>query len=325
MNFTQLQARLATRLGGSTSVTDTATRYKNALNEVHRQTLRMHGLEKLRQGTVTFASVASQKLYALPEQGVARINRITEATNDRKLEYRTSGWLDEVAPDPTTGTPWAWIERGYSHGVHTQPSDASEVFAKSTSAADTTQTIHVEGIITGGYYRTASVQLTGATAVSLSASITSFIQITKVYLTAVAAGVVTLHEDSGAGTELSRIAIGDVAPKFIAFQLYNTPSAVLTYTADVLRAIPDMANDTDEPLIPEDFHDLLLDKAERKELRKKDDPARHAMLATDITRGERELISFVVNHPDWRPQWNDGMGTGISTLGAWYPADTRVG
>lgn len=325
MNFLNLKTRLAIRRGAnaSTLVTETGTRYGNALNEVHRQLLRRHGYESLRHATVTFASVASQQRYGLPAQGIARINWITETTNDRKLQYRTPEWFDSVVPDPTEGTPWAWIPRGMIE-VHTQPSDASEVFVKSTAAGDTTQTAYVEGIITGGYYRTASVQLTGATAVSLSASITNFIQITKFYLSAVGAGIVTLHEDSGSGTELSRIAIGDVYGKFHQFQLFHTPSAVVTYYADVLRSIPDMVNDTDEPLIPEDFHDLMIDKAERKELRKQDDPNRMRLLDADILKGERELDTFVINHPDWKPRWDDGMGTGLSRLGAYFPADIAV-
>jgi hypothetical protein len=325
MNFLQLQQRLARRRGANDSsiVTATGTRYKDALNEVHRGLLRMPGMESLRYGTLTFASVASQKLYALPVQGVARINRITEATNDRKMEYRTPDWLDTVAPDPTTGTPWAWIPRGYAE-VHTQPSDASEIFVDSTAAGDT-NTAYIEGFITGGYYRTASVSMTGVTAVSLSTTITNFIHITKFYLSAAAVGTVTLHEDASGGTELARIAIGDVRAQFLTFQLYNTPSAVVTYTADVLRSIPDMSNDTDEPLIPDDFHDLLLDKAERKELRKQDDPQRMRMLDADILRGERELRTFVTNHPDWRPNFGGGPAAEFSSLGAWYPADVRVG
>jgi hypothetical protein len=325
MNFLQLQQRLARRRGAAdgTLVTATATRYKDALNEVHRALLRQPGMEPLRYALMTVASVAGQQAYAVPAQGVARINRIWETTNDRKLEYRTLDWLRRVDPNPQQGTPWAWIPTGYVE-VHTQPSNASEIFVKSSAAGDTTQTAYIEGFITGGYYRTASVTLTGTTAVSLSAAITSFIQITKFYLSAAAAGTVTLHEDSGAGTELARIAIGDVRAQFYAFLLYDTPSAVVTYSLDVLRAIPDMSNDTDEPLIPEDFHDLLIDKAERKELRKQDDPNRMVMLDRDIAAAESELRSFITNHPDWRPQFG-GPTEERSRLGGWFPADSRLG
>ena len=321
MNFLNLKTRLAIRRGAvsGTLQSDTNTRYGHAVNEVHRQLLRMTGMESLRHGVITFASVASTPQYALPVQGIARVNRIFETTNDRKLEYKTLGWLREHLPDPQTTTPWAWCPVGYED-VHTQPSDASEIFVKSTSGSDTTQTCYIEGYITGGYYRTASVTLTGTTAVTLSASITNFIRITKCYLSAVGVGIVTLHEDSGAGTELSRLAIGDVRAQFSSLLLIGTPSAAITYTCDVLRSIPDMTNDTDEPLIPEDFHDLILDKAERKELRKADDPNRIRVLDADILKGERELKSYVINHPDYRPRWDDAMPPQVSTLGPYYPA-----
>lgn len=322
MTFLQMQQRLARRTGANDSSLNSATaaRLKDALNEVHRQTLRVQGRESLRYGTVTFASVAAQKLYALPAQGVARINRITEATNDLKLQYKTPDWLDTVAPDPQSGTPWAWIPRGLTE-VHTQPSNASAVFVDSTSASDT-GTAYVEGITTGGYYQSKSVTMTGTTAVNISSAVSDWIHITKFYLSTAAVGTVTLHEDASGGTELAKIAIGDVRAQYQAFQLYLTPSGVITYTADILRAIPDMANDTDEPLLPEDFHELLLDKAELKAMRKSDDRSRWEMVRDAVARGERELTTWCNNHPDWRPNM---APVGVSTLGAYYPADRYVG
>lgn len=324
MNVSSLKQGLAYRRGENPSSIPTlaAARYLRALNEAHRAVLRMPGMEPLRYGSLPFASVENQKLYALPTQGVARINRITEATNDRKLEYRTPDWLDTVAPDPTPGTSWAWIPRGFAE-VHTQPSDASAVFVDSTSASDT-NTAYVEGITSGGYYQSKSISMTGTTAVNISAAVSDWIVITKFYLSAAAVGTVTLHEDASGGTELAKIAIGDLRAQYHAFQLYYTPASVITYTADILRAIPDMANDTDEPLLPEDFHDLLIDKAELKELRKQDDPSRYAMLTGEIKRAEADLRTFVTNHPDWRPVMG-GQPAEFSTLGAYFPADVRVG
>lgn len=324
MTFLQLKQRLARRRGSNdtTIPTATANRYADVLNETHRALLRMPGMDSLRYGLVSFSSVAGQPQYALPVQGIARVNRIVETTNQRKLELRTLAWLRSHDPAPTAnqGTPWAWIPVGYVE-VHTQPSDASEIFAKSTSAADTTQTIYLEGYVTGGYYRTASVTLTGTTAVSLASSITNFVQLTKCYLSAACAGIVTLQEDSGAGTELCRIAIGDTRAQFYSLMLENCPAAAITYYADVLRSIPDMSNDTDEPLLPDDFHDLLIDGAELRELRKQDDPTRWRLVKDAYETGVRDLKSFVTNHPDWRPSWDNGPSQ-ISTLGAWFPADS---
>lgn len=330
MTFLQLQQRLARRRGAtsSTLVSATATRYQEALNETHRAILRAPGFEQLRRATVTFASVADTQQYALPMDGIARVERIFETTNDRSLQYHDIGWLRANDPDPVSGTAWAWIPAGFQE-VHTQPADASEVFVKSTSASDATTTTassstdvtaYVEGIITGGYARTANVAMTGASAVSLSSAITNFIRITKFYLSTAASGTVTLHEDSGSGTELSKIAVGDSRAQFYSVFLYPTPSSVITYTADILRTVLDMSNDTDEPLLPEDFHDVLVDGAELRELTKQDDPHRWTLLQQRYRDGVRDLRSFVINHPDWSPQWGGGMA-GISRLGSEFPVD----
>lgn len=321
MTFLQLKQRLARRRGAvdGTLVTATATRYADALNESQRTILRQPGMDALRQTTLTFASVASTQQYALPVQGVARVDRVFETTNDRFLEYRPMSWLRTVDPDPSTGTPYLWIPAGYQE-VHTQPSDASEVFVKSTAAGDTTQTAYVEGMTSGGYTRTASVTLTGTTAVTLSATITDFVRITKFYLSAVGAGVVTLHEDSGSGTELAKLAIGDTRAQYYSLYLYPTPSAAITYTCDVTRSIPEMSNDTDEPLIPEDFHDVLLDAAELRELRKSDDPQRWQMVSASYQEGLRHLRSWMKNHPSYAPVWGS-VTPGFSRLGAWFPTD----
>lgn len=323
MTYLQILERLAIRRGARVPMDDgTKRRYGYAVNEAHRQLLRMPGMELLRQATVTFASVADQQMYALPSQGVARINRITEATNDRRLMYQTPDWLDTVAPDPTVGTPWAWVARGY-RDVHTQPDAECTLYVDSTTGSDTMKAF-VEGITAGGYYQRKSVQMGGTSAVEVSAQVSDWIQVTKFYLASAANGTVTLHQDSEIGTELSQIAPGDVRAQFMGFQLYPTPSSVITYTADVLRSLPDMVNNTDEPLLPEDFHDLLVDKAELKELRKQDDPNRFGMLLGDIKRGESELRSFVVSHPDWRPQFG-AVSYERSSLGAYFPADNAYG
>ena len=309
MTFLQAQQNLARRLNktAGTLVTDTGTRFQERLNERHRELLRMPGMGSLRWGNIPVASVASQQGYAVPMQGVARIDRGYDTTNRIKLVRKDLAWFREVDPSPSTGQPEYIIETGNVQ-VHTQPSDASEVFAKSTSASDTSQTIYIEGFITGGYRRTASVTLTGVTAVSLSTSITNWILIDKMYLSATAVGIVTLHEDSGSGTELSRIAIGDTWASFLSFLLYPTPSAVVTYRLDITRTIPTLSNATDEFWIHEDFHDVVIDGAEMDELVKSDDASRYQLVRDRWLQGKKDLRAWVQDHPDWRPVMTGGWG-----------------
>ena len=321
MTFLQAQQQLARRLNktAGTLVADTATRFKERLNDRHRELLRMPGMGSLRWGNIPVASVASQQGYAVPTHGIARIDRGYDTSNRIKLTRKDLAWFREVDPNPSTGQPEYLIETGNVQ-VHTQPSDASEVFIKSTSASDTTQTAYVEGFITGGYRRTASVTLTGATAVSLNTAITNWILIDKCYLSAAGAGIITLHEDSGSGTELSRIAIGDTWGSFLSFLLYPTPSAVVTYRLDITRTIPTLSNDTDEFWIHEDFHDVVVDGAQMDELVKSDDRSRYELVKERWSEGRRQLKAWVQDHPDWRPRMTGGMPA-VRVEQSWLIAD----
>ena len=269
MTRANLLTAIADTAGGDATVTATADRYKRSLNRRHREILSWPGSEVLRQRQMTLTSVADQALYALPH--VENIGAVRELTNDRELSRRSLAAYRRFNPDPATNTglPEFVVPIGYQQ-VALQPSDASELWLDSTSASDT-QTAYVEGFITGGYPRSASVSLTGTTALTLSSAITSWVQITKFYLSTAAVGVVTLLEDSGTGTELARIGIGQTQNRYFSFYLDPTPSEALTFYFDALYQIPDLAQDTDEPFLPSDYHDLLVDGVLAEEFSKKDD------------------------------------------------------
>ncbi len=313
----ELLTSLYRRLNKSeTPDTATKNRLVGFLNEAYREVLSLPGIQRLREDTLTFASVANQARYALP--WVPKIQRLFETTNDRLLQPMTLADYRAIDPDPssTTGTADCWVWAGYTP-VAVQPSNASELFAKSSSAGDTTQTIYVEGEIDGGYPRTASVTLTGTTAVSLSASITNWVRVTKCYLSATGAGYVTLHEDSGVGTELARIGIGQTSQRYCALYLYPTPSSVVTYTADIVVGITDLAQDTEEPRLPADFHDLLVLGARVREYEKLDD-ARLTIASQQFESRKRDLMYWLAEtgHSDLTTR----MGMGRSRIGPWYPA-----
>jgi len=324
MTFLQLKQRLARRRGANdTSIqTATATRYADELNEAHRAILRQPGMEPLRFGTLTFASVAGTQQYALPVSGIARVNRVVDTTNRLALQAITMDFLRGTNPDPDNnqGTPWSYAPVGYVE-AHTQPSAADSVVVHSSSASDTTQTVYLEGIVGGGYYRTATATLNGTSAASFTPSTSNWTQITKFYLSAAPVGNITLHQTSTTGTELSRILPQSTRAQFYSVLLNPEPSDAITYTFDFLRSIPDMSNDTDEPLLPADFHDLLLDGAEMRELKKQDDPDRWRLVRANYDEGIRALRNFVINHPDWRPTLGQSE-FGLSSLGPWFPVDT---
>lgn len=298
--------------GADVSVTVVKNRFLRHLNRRHREVLSWPGSEVLRHRELSFASVADQARYALPN--VETLGPVRELTNDRELTRRSMAAYRRFNPDPAAnpGTPEFLVPIGYQP-VALQPSNASELWFDSTSGSDT-QVAYVEGFITGGYPRSASVSLTGLTALTLSSSITTWVEITKCYLASAAVGVVTLLEDSGTGTELARIGIGQTQQRYLAFYLDPTPSEVLTYYADALMAITDLAQDTDEPFLPHDFHDLLVDGALAEEFDKKDDTRSRRFEERWNLRGAELRLRLA------RMALDESPATSVSRLGPWVQA-----
>ena len=265
-------AKLARFLGKNTTLdTTTSTRLQDHLNNRIREICSLPGRSGLRRRTVTCGGAANVSLVALPD--VEDVDDpIRELTNDRALHKRSFAAYRQRNPDPAAnpGTPEGFVPIGYTF-VAKQPSAAVELFVKSSSVSDTAVVAYVDGSITTGFPRVASVTLTGTTAVTLGATITSWEGLTDFYLSVAPVGVVTLHETSGSGTEIARIGIGQTRTRYYAFHLDPTPSDAITYYADALYAIRDLAQDTAEPPLPLDFHDLPFYGAVMDELMKAKD------------------------------------------------------
>lgn len=308
MTYDDIRLQTFDRTGyGAAPAATVVTRVGRYVNRWHRKVLTMPGMRSLRRVEPTLASVANQIRYGI---ALSELYYVTERTNDRRLAKRTEDWWRLHYPDPTaqTGTPKAWVPLGFTR-VHTRPSDPSEIFVDSTDGADTTQTAHLEVIRSTGYRDSLSVQLTGTTAVSFNTAITDIIDIVDFYLTAPAAGTVTLHEDASGGTELSRLLIGTTYPRFLAFALAPTPSAVVTYFLSGLAPIVDMTIASDRPLLDDDYHDILVDGAVREEFAAFGGKARQSdvvQLDRDIAQRMAELRMHVFM------QQQQGEGEGIA-------------
>lgn len=320
MTRTDLLTSLAYRLNKtapSSMDSTTQARLIDFLNQRQRRLLTLPGLRHLREATVTVASVADQPGYALPN--VSKIKRMWETTNDRTLYEMSQQQYRLLQPDTTiTGTPEAYIWTG-RQDVSVQPSDASSLFVKSTSASDTTQTAYVEGVITGNYPVTASVTLTGTTAVNVASATSTWIRVDKCYLSAVGVGTITLHEDSGSGTELARISIGLTRQDYSGFTLYLTPSGAITYYIDVDRAITNFAQATDVPVLPEDFHDVIMLGALADEYQHLNDK-RWEVAMSEYTDRVHELQYWLSETASGQPFSLTGGWQKPSQLGSWYPA-----
>ena len=268
---------------------------------------------------LTFASVANQYVYGLLGSS-GRIEGIQDRTNDVTLTMRSPEWWRRVCPDPTayTGTPGEWIPLG-TIGVAVQPSDASRLFVDSTSASDT-QKATIEGIRTGGYPQTATVTLTGVTAIDINTATTDWVEVKKFYVNQPAVGTITLHEDASGGTELARIPIGETSTSYQGIALHPTPASAVTYYVDSEADAPFMVHGKDTPPLPARFHRVLVDGALWREYEKRED-ARERDARVRYERGVSQLRYFVTCPPDFLPSRN-GPAVGRSRLGAWLPADT---
>lgn len=319
MNFSALELDVFRRLNfADVPATLVKTRIDTFLNQRHRQILAMPGMEGLRNGTFLLPSVASQAQYALGAT-VARVRDIFDGTtNQRKLIERSLQWVRTVDPRlASTGVPEAWVPLSFQQ-VQVQPAAATALWAISTSAGDTSQTVSIETARTGGYRRQESATLNGLTAVQLG-TLTDHVEVEKFYLSAAAAGTVTLMTAAAAGTTLATIPIGQISGRYFWIQLWPTPSAVWTFTVDVTRNIFDLVNANDEPLLPEDFHYLLSLGARIDEYEKMADSRRPALLI-DWKIGISRLQNYVVNSTDYQIVAG-GMEAGrASNLGPWFPS-----
>jgi len=324
VTLNEIEQDIYRRLNKNTTPdTATQTRIRAFVNQRHRELLTLPDCQQLRDDVTTFDTVASTYRYALP-QAVARVHRMWIASTEFPLSEQSMTWYRRVATDPTTqtGDPEAFVTLGQTR-VAKQPSDASAIYAKSTSAADTTQTIRIEGTINQsggsnvwGYRQTGSATLTGTTAVQIG-SISNWTEIDSVSLSAACAGTVSLYEDSGSGTELARITIGQTTPRYWTVYLWPTPSSALTVSMDYAREITDMSNSTDEPLLPVDFHRVLVYGACMDETLKTDDQ-RFSVFEREWNKGVNALLYWLHARSSWRPGSQSARAG--SNLGAAYPS-----
>jgi hypothetical protein len=321
VTLSALLGDLYRRLGYQSSpAAEVTTRLTAFLNETQREILSKPGRERLIEARVTLASVAAQPEYGLPAS-LARIFTVRDIANEITLQPMSPARYRAVTPDPSsfTGTPDYYVPLGLGAWAR-RPSDASELFAKSSDATDTTQTLHFEVALANGNVRTSSVALNGITAVSLSAALTTIVQINDLYLTAVTAGNVTIHEDSGSGAELARINLGQLRSWVQRIALVPTPADVRTYTIDGEREVTDLVQANDEPALPPRFHRMLGMGARMKEYEVKGDLERRAVAESEFDAAERDLNLELSPFPD-AVIVPGGRTMGRSRLGPHFPAD----
>lgn len=335
MTFTQISQAVYRRvkLPDTPSTTD-STRIQQFINQWYRRILAMPGMDQLRDTTVTFATVANQKKYGLP-QALVKIRDVYDLTNQRRILPRTLDYIRNVDPGLTAISSFSenWIPlNGWGAEIMELASTGVPLYVASSSPTDTTQRVFVETTrqfgVSGGTAVAAGTLLTGTTRVQIGTN-TDHVEIVKFYLDTVAVGAISLYDAAINGNLLSTIFKGRTNARFYMIQLYPTPSAVTTITVDCQRAIQDLVQPTEEPLIPEDFHDVLVHLGTYEEWMNRDDSRALREYNPDPrgTKGVANIIldnlrHYLLTSPDEIPVQRGprGMPPRTSRLGGYFPA-----
>jgi hypothetical protein len=133
----------------------------------------------------------------------------------------------------------------------------------------------------------------------------------------------TLSPSIDTSRHLARMPIGRTTVQYQAIRLWPTPSADLAYTVDGQFLIPTLVNESDVPMLPESYHDMLVCYARFRQYKFNGDETRAAMEHTEWMRWLGSLQAYVEYPQDYRPVMavlhEDGLRW--NNVGAWYPAD----
>lgn len=243
--------------GGDTAMRDQAERLLPRM--VERIWLKRGWRQFLVPDAYQFNTVANQRAYALPDYfgRVSSANRIIRNLTDT-VEIWPKDRSDLEQEDPMLGTTYevAGSPRFYYIGgvtpVQVQPAstgDALEVL--SSSAADVTVRVYLEGLNAGGVLTENQVTLNGTTPVAIGtwAQLHGFGKaypdgITPTTEMTSSVGTVTLRKVTG-GTVLQTLATWQSARSHQTIVLYRVPDGVYAIAVPILRAPEPILNDAD--------------------------------------------------------------------------------
>lgn len=323
MNLGDIELKLYDRLNFKSTPDSAVTRrMRGYINDAYREIMGKRDFSVLRRAVLPASSVANSPFMTLPQSAVRIINIADRANNRNLIPISMS---DVRYRDPSllfTGSiPDSYAVFNMASCVALDPSVAASLFVVSDSTADGTGlSVSIEGILSDGTYRRSSTALNGLTAVNVDTGCSTWTYVMKFYVSGSAMGNITLHQTSGAGTELSRIVKGRSYPRYTRVHLSDVPSAVLTYYCDVTLHIEDMMNVNDEPLIPEDFHWLFECGAMKREYLRREKLQEYGIEASNWKGGMADLQVFIRNLSKSAGGDRAGRGREFSQLGWAFPA-----
>jgi hypothetical protein len=296
------------------------TRLTMFVNQRYRTLLTTPALRRLREGVGSATSVAGQPEYGM-HGGMGRILAVRDRTDDRRLAPMAFDTYRSTHPDTTQqSTPTHYVPIGL-RAVWRRPA-GSAIWIVSGNALDTTQiaTLHLGynspglATLTAGLVQTVTATLNGTTRVAVAAG-NLIDDVFTWSLSAVSNGQVSLYDAATGGHELGSISSGFRSARFYVFALVPTPSAARVYDIDYEHALVDLSNTWDEPLIPDDFQDLLVLGALADEFMHRDDN-RYSAAVMEYRARLSDLKSWLYGH---RAATQKGPRAELAPLGSWFP------
>lgn len=254
MNLSEIVTNVKAELGPATNIDSLIKLWANRGQKEFISTAK-HRFSWVALTELTLTTVANQKEYTLSSLvDVGKQIIMTDRTSPKKITVISRQDLLERVPDPGnhTGNPEFAYLSGYSP-VANQPTSASTLSLVSSSASDTTAVVKIEGLNASGVLVGEEVTLNGTTPVVTTNTYSRILsRANNGYLV----GILTITSNAGVVTNA---VVGPrqrqgLYPKFV---LYPTPSDARTLYYDAYMILPELVNNNDFSLIPEQYHNAL--------------------------------------------------------------------
>ena len=200
----------------------------------------------------TFSCVANKEIYYI-DANIGRIKSMVNVTNEYPMTETSENTLNDIDPARTnTGTPAFYSLFGKSE-VSAQPSIASQITIVSSSAADTTQSVRIIGLVSG--VETAENKALNGIVPATTTATFAINGILGVRLSAACAGNITVS--AGAAT-LVIIPVGKLYKMYQPVKLAPIPSGTDSIRVCYIQGPRPMISDYDIPDLPPEFHSLVI-------------------------------------------------------------------
>ena len=245
----------------------------------------------------TLATVANQEDYELPRD-VDKIYLIRQITSPTVLRFIEDRDFYLQIPYPTaSGNPF-WYRIFEETGVAVVLSTDDKVTIVSSSTSDTTQTISVVGYASAdGIKDSETISLNGTTTVNGTKTWKAG-KALRISKSAKTVGTVSIKEFTTPYTTILTLGPEDKSAYFRIVSFYPIPSAVITMYLEYFTRIRIMANDSDTPDIPEEWHWVIEQGAVAKVLAYRENEAGTIVAQKLYAEGVLAMIESDKQQPD---------------------------